>query len=40
VKGQSSTDFFAMSKDGGNYVAKVSQNFDVVDYKNLDLELV
>ena len=40
VKGQTNTDFFAMSKDGGGYVAKPSQDFLSVDLSALDLELV
>lgn len=40
VKGASSTDFFAASKDGANYVAKVSQDFMAVDLSALDLVLV
>jgi ribonucleoside-diphosphate reductase beta chain len=39
VKGASSTDFFAASKDGANYVAKVSQDFMTVDLSALDLVL-
>lgn len=39
VKGASSTDFFASSKDGANYVAKVSQDFMAVDLSALDLVL-
>jgi ribonucleoside-diphosphate reductase beta chain len=39
VKGASSTDFFAASKDGANYVAKVSQDFMTVDLSALDLIL-
>lgn len=40
VKGQTNTDFFAMSKDGSGYVAKPSQDFLSVDLSALDLELV
>jgi len=40
VKGQTNTDFFAMNKDGGGYVAKPSQDFLSVDLSALDLELV
>lgn len=40
VKGQTNTDFFAMSKDGGGYVAKPTQDFLSVDLSALDLELV
>lgn len=40
VKGASSTDFFAASKDGANYVAKVSQDFMSVDLSALDLILL
>lgn len=40
VKGQASTDFFHMSKDGGNYVAKAQQNFEIVNYSELNLELI
>jgi ribonucleoside-diphosphate reductase beta chain len=39
VKGQTNTDFFSMSKDGGGYVAKPSQDFDNVDLRALDLVL-
>jgi ribonucleotide reductase beta subunit family protein with ferritin-like domain len=40
VKGQTNTDFFAMSKDGKGYVAKPAQDFMSVDLSALDLELV
>jgi len=40
VKGQTNTDFFAMSKDGGGYVAKPTQDWMSVDLSSLDLELV
>lgn len=40
VKGQTNSDFFAMSKDGGGYVAKPAQDFLSVDLSALDLELV
>jgi ribonucleotide reductase beta subunit family protein with ferritin-like domain len=39
VEGASSNDFFAQSKDGNNYVAKISQNFLSVDFSTLDLSL-
>ncbi len=37
VIGQKSTDFFAASKSGDNYVAKPTQNFNSVDLSSLDL---
>ena len=40
VKGQTNTDFFAMSKDGGGYVAKPTQDFLSVNLSTLELELV
>lgn len=39
VEGASSNDFFAQSKDGNNYAAKISQNFLSVDFSKLDLTL-
>ena len=39
VIGQKSTDFFAASKSGDNYVAKPTQNFSSVDLSSLDLVL-
>jgi ribonucleoside-diphosphate reductase beta chain len=38
--GLTSTDFFAQSKDGSNYVAKPTQDFMGVNLKTLDLTLV
>jgi len=38
--GLTSTDFFAQSKDGSNYVAKPTQDFSGVNLKTLDLSLV
>jgi ribonucleoside-diphosphate reductase beta chain len=38
--GATSTDFFAQSKDGSNYIAKPSQDFMGVNLKTLDLQLV
>lgn len=35
--GLSSNDFFAQSKDGSNYISKVSQDFDGYDINTLDL---
>lgn len=40
IKGNTSTDFFAQSKDGALYVAKPTQNFGSVDLKSLDYALV
>jgi ribonucleoside-diphosphate reductase beta chain len=39
VVGQKSTDFFAASKSGDNYVAKPTQNFSTVDLSSIDLVL-
>jgi ribonucleoside-diphosphate reductase beta chain len=39
VMGQKSTDFFAASKSGDNYVAKPIQNFSSVDLSSIDLVL-
>lgn len=39
VKGQTNSDFFAMSKDGGGYVAKPGQDFLSVNLSSLDLSL-
>ena len=39
MAGATSTDFFAQSKDGGNYVAKPTQDFMGVNLKTLDLVL-
>jgi ribonucleoside-diphosphate reductase beta chain len=36
--GVSSNDFFAQSKDGSNYISKVSQDFEAFDIKTLSLE--
>lgn len=38
VIGASDTDFFAMSKSGGNYIAKPTQDFSKVNFKSLDLD--
>ena len=40
MAGATSTDFFAQSKDGGNYVSKPTQDFMGVNLKTLDLNLV
>jgi ribonucleoside-diphosphate reductase beta chain len=40
MKGATSTDFFAQSKDGGNYISKPTQDFSGVNLKTLDLVLV
>ena len=40
MAGATSTDFFAQSKDGGNYVSKPTQDFLGVNLKTLDLSLV
>ena len=40
MAGATSTDFFAQSKDGSNYIAKPSQDFMGVNLKTLDLQLV
>jgi ribonucleoside-diphosphate reductase beta chain len=40
MAGATSTDFFAQSKDGGNYVSKPTQDFSGVNLKTLDLILV
>ena len=40
MAGATSTDFFAQSKDGGNYVSKPTQDFMGVNLKTLDLSLV
>jgi ribonucleoside-diphosphate reductase beta chain len=40
MAGATSTDFFAQSKDGGNYVSKPTQDFIGVNLKTLDLSLV
>jgi ribonucleoside-diphosphate reductase beta chain len=40
MKGATSTDFFAQSKDGGNYISKPTQDFMGVNLKTLDLVLV
>jgi ribonucleoside-diphosphate reductase beta chain len=39
MAGATSTDFFAQSKDGGNYTAKPTQDFSGVNLKTLDLVL-
>jgi len=38
--GMTSTDFFAQSKDGANYISKPTQDFSSVNLKLLDLTLV
>jgi ribonucleoside-diphosphate reductase beta chain len=40
VRGQANSDFFAMSKSGGSYVSKPSQDWTSVDLSSLDLTLV
>ncbi len=40
MAGATSTDFFAQSKDGGNYVSKPTQDFMGVNLKTLNLTLV
>ena len=40
MAGATSTDFFAQSKDGGNYVSKPTQDFMGVNLRTLDLNLV
>jgi ribonucleoside-diphosphate reductase beta chain len=40
MAGATSTDFFAQSKDGGNYVSKPTQDFSGVNLRTLDLTLV
>ena len=40
MAGATSTDFFAQSKDGGNYISKPTQDFMGVNLKTLDLLLV
>jgi ribonucleoside-diphosphate reductase beta chain len=40
MAGATSTDFFAQSKDGGNYISKPLQDFLGVNLKTLDLTLV
>lgn len=39
VRGQANSDFFAMSKSGGTYVSKPSQDWMSVDLASLDLSL-
>ena len=39
MAGATSTDFFAQSKDGGNYISKPTQDFMGVNLKTLDLVL-
>jgi ribonucleoside-diphosphate reductase beta chain len=39
VQGSSSNDFFAQLKDGANYSAKIDQDFQSVNLKNLNLDL-
>jgi ribonucleoside-diphosphate reductase beta chain len=39
MAGATSTDFFAQSKDGGNYISKPTQDFSGVNLKTLDLLL-
>jgi ribonucleoside-diphosphate reductase beta chain len=40
MAGATSTDFFAQSKDGGNYISKPTQDFSGVNLRTLDLILV
>jgi ribonucleoside-diphosphate reductase beta chain len=40
MAGATSTDFFAQSKDGGNYIAKPTQDFSGVNLKTLELVLL
>jgi ribonucleoside-diphosphate reductase beta chain len=40
MAGATSTDFFAQSKDGSNYIAKPTQDFSSVNLRNLNLVLV
>jgi ribonucleoside-diphosphate reductase beta chain len=40
MAGSTSTDFFAQSKDGSNYIAKPTQDFNSVNLRNLNLVLV
>jgi len=40
IRGASSHDFFAQSKDGSNYTSKISQDFMSVDLTSLELSLV
>ena len=40
IKGNTSTDFFSQSKDGGNYISKPSQDFMAVNLKTLNFDLV
>ena len=39
MAGSTSTDFFAQSKDGSNYIAKPTQDFNSVNLRNLNLVL-
>ena len=39
IKGNTSTDFFSQSKDGGNYISKPSQDFMAVNLKTLNFDL-
>ena len=39
MAGATSTDFFAQSKDGGNYISKPTQDFLGVNLRTLDLVL-
>ena len=39
MAGATSTDFFAQSKDGGNYISKPTQDFSGVNLKTLNLVL-
>jgi len=39
IKGNTSTDFFSQSKDGGNYIAKPNQDFMAINLKTLDFSL-
>lgn len=38
IKGNTSTDFFSQSKDGGNYISKPSQDFMAVNLKTLNFD--
>jgi ribonucleoside-diphosphate reductase beta chain len=40
MAGSTSTDFFAQSKDGSNYISKPTQDFNSVNLRNLNLVLV
>lgn len=40
ISGNTSTDFFSQSKDGGNYISKPNQDFMAVNLKTLNFDLV